>query len=71
MSALGFVGFFLNLAQLVPVWIFDGGAIWRSTRWLWLGGGRGKALVAGALYAGTAIFLIFGAFAAYLPQDRL
>ena len=27
--------------------ILDGGAVWRSTRWLWLGGGREKAIVSG------------------------
>jgi Zn-dependent protease len=69
--ALGYFGFVLNLFNLIPVGILDGGAVWRSTRWLWLGGGRGKALVSGALYVATAIFLVAGAFAAYLPQDRL
>jgi Zn-dependent protease len=69
--ALGYFGFVLNLFNLIPVGILDGGAVWRSTRWLWLGGGRTKALVSGALYVGTALLLAVGAFAAYLPQDRL
>jgi len=69
--ALGYFGFVLNLFNLIPVGILDGGAVWRSTRWLWLGGGRAKALVSGALYVATAIFLAVGAFAAYLPQNRL
>ena len=42
--ALGYIGFFLNLINLIPVGILDGGAIWRSARFLRLGGGRSKAL---------------------------
>ena len=38
--ALAYFGFFLNLFNLMPVGIFDGGAVWRSARWLRLGGGR-------------------------------
>jgi Zn-dependent protease len=69
--ALGYFGFVLNLINLLPFGILDGGSVWRSTRWLWYGGGRGKALVSGALYAGTAILLVLGALAAYVPQHRL
>jgi Zn-dependent protease len=69
--ALGYFGFVLNLFNLIPLGILDGGAVWRSTRWLWIGGGRSKALVSGALYVGTALLLAIGAVAAYLPQDRL
>jgi Zn-dependent protease len=69
--ALGYFGFFLNLINLIPAGILDGGSIWRSTRWLWLGGGRGKAAFAGALYVLTAVLLAVGAFAAYVPQHRL
>jgi Zn-dependent protease len=69
--ALGYFGFVLNLLNLLPFGIFDGGAVWRSTRWLWYGGGRDKALVSGVLYAATVLLLAVGAFAAYLPQDRL
>jgi Zn-dependent protease len=71
LEALAYFGFVLNLFNLIPFGIFDGGAVWRSTRWLWLGGGRGRALVSGALYIGTALFLAYGAYAAYLPQHRL
>ena len=69
--ALGYFGFVLNLINLLPFGILDGGSVWRSTRWLWYGGGRGKAFVSGALYAGTALLLVVGAFAAYIPQHRL
>jgi Zn-dependent protease len=69
--ALAYFGFFLNLINLLPFSILDGASVWRSTRWLWYGGGRGKALVSGTLYAATAILLAVGAYAAYLPQHRL
>src|SRR5262245_110998 len=69
--ALAYFGFVLNLFNLLPFGILDGGAVWRSTRWLWYGGGRDKAIVAGVLYAGTALLLAIGAFEAYLPQHRL
>ena len=71
LQALAYFGFFLNLINLIPVSILDGGAVWRSTRWLWLGGGRGKALVSGTLFVGTAVLLAYGAYISHLPQDRL
>jgi len=69
--ALAYSGFFLNLFNLIPFGIFDGGAVWRSARWLRLGGGRGLALASYALYFGTALALILGMIATYRPQDRL
>ena len=69
--ALAYFGFVINLFNLLPIGILDGGAVWRSTRWLWLGGGRQKALVSGLLFAGTAALLLLGAFASFVPQHRL
>jgi Zn-dependent protease len=69
--ALAYFGFFLNLINLLPVGILDGGSVWRSTRWLWVGGGRDKAIVSGLLYAGTAALLALGMLATYMPQHRL
>jgi len=69
--ALAYFGFFLNLINLLPFSILDGASVWRSTRWLWHGGGRGKAVMSGTLYVGTAVFLAVGAYVAYLPQHRL
>ena len=69
--ALGYFGFVLNLINLLPFGILDGGSVWRSTRWLWRGGGRDKALVSGFVYAATALLLLVGALAAYVPQHRL
>jgi Zn-dependent protease len=71
MLALAYFGFFLNLFNLIPFGIFDGGAVWRSARWLRLGGGGAKATVAYVLYFGTALALVVGMFAAHVPQHRL
>jgi Zn-dependent protease len=69
--ALAHIGFLLNLINLIPVWILDGGAIWRSARWLRLGGGRGKAMIAYALLFGTAALLVIGMFASHVPRSRV
>jgi Zn-dependent protease len=69
--ALAYIGFFLNLINLLPFSILDGGHVWRATRWLWYGGGRDKAIISGTLYAATALLLAIGAYEAYLPQHRL
>ena len=37
LEALAYFGFFLNLLNLLPIGILDGGAIWRATRYLWTG----------------------------------
>jgi Zn-dependent protease len=71
MYALAYSGFFLNLFNMLPFGIFDGGAVWRSARFLRLGGGRGLALASYALYFGTAAALILGMIATYKPQHRL
>ena len=70
-SALAFSGFLLNLINLLPFGILDGGAIWRSAKWLRLGGGRSLATASYALYFGTALMLVLGAIASHVPQDRL
>jgi Zn-dependent protease len=71
MYALAYSGFFLNLFNMLPFGIFDGGAVWRSARFLRLGGGRGLALASYALYFGTAAALVLGMIATYKPQHRL
>jgi Zn-dependent protease len=69
--ALAYFGFFLNLFNLLPFGIFDGGAVWRSAHWLRMGGGPGKATVTYTLYFGTAVLLALGMWAAHVPQHRL
>lgn len=69
--ALAYFGFFLNLFNLLPFGIFDGGAVWRSAKWLRLGGGGWRAAAAYGLYFATAAMLILGMVAAHVPQHRL
>jgi Zn-dependent protease len=71
MLALAYFGFFLNLFNLLPFGILDGGAVWRSARFLRLGGGGSKATIAYVLYFGTALALVVGMIAAHVPQHRL
>jgi Zn-dependent protease len=71
MYALAYSGFFLNLFNMLPFGIFDGGAVWRSAKFLRLGGGGRLAFASYALYFGTAAALILGMIATYRPQDRL
>jgi Zn-dependent protease len=69
--ALAYFGFFLNLFNLLPFGIFDGGAVWKSARWLRIGGGGNKAAIAYTLYFGTAILLALGMWASHVTQHRL
>jgi Zn-dependent protease len=69
--ALAYFGFFLNLLNLIPIGIFDGGAIWRSAKYLRVGGGRELAYASYALYFATALMLVLGMVASHVPQHRL
>jgi Zn-dependent protease len=69
--ALAYFGFFINLFNMIPFGIFDGGAVWRSAKWLRLGGGRNLAFASYALYFATAAMLILGMIASHVPQHRL
>jgi Zn-dependent protease len=71
MYALAYFGFFLNLFNMIPFGPFDGGAVWRSARYLRLGGGRDLALASYALYVATALMLVLGMVASHVPQHRL
>ena len=71
LRALGYVGFFLNLFNLIPIGFLDGGAIARSYRLLKRGGAPDKARVIGALYVLLVVSLIAGMYAAHVAQHRL
>ncbi|MDX6451472.1 MAG: hypothetical protein QOH16_1521 [Gaiellaceae bacterium] len=71
MYALAYSGFFLNLFNMIPFGIFDGGAVWRSARFLRVGGGGRLAFASYALYFATGAALILGMIATYKPQHRL
>jgi Zn-dependent protease len=71
LSALAYTGFFLNLINMLPFGILDGGQVWRSAHWLRLGGGAAKATLVYTLYFATAAGLVFGMVAAHVEQTRL
>ena len=76
--ALAYVGFLLNLFNLIPVGFLDGGHLMRSWSVLRRGGGRSDpaaaqrlSWVVAGLYAATVFVLILGMIAAHVPQHRL
>jgi Zn-dependent protease len=69
--ALAYFGFIINLINLIPVGILDGGSVWRSAKWLRLGGGRDKAVITYVLYFATAAALLIGTIASYVPRSRV
>jgi Zn-dependent protease len=71
LQALGYTGFLLNLFNLLPIGILDGGSIWRSIKTMRLGGTPGKATVVSIAYFGLAALLIIGMVGAHVPQHRL
>ncbi|HZP29864.1 MAG TPA: site-2 protease family protein [Acidimicrobiia bacterium] len=71
LQALGYVGFLLNLFNLVPIGFLDGGTIWRAIKTMRLGGTPGKAQLATVVYVGLAALLVLGMVGAHVPQHRL
>jgi Zn-dependent protease len=76
--ALAYTGFFLNLINLVPIGILDGGRLYESWRVLKAGAGARTPAMArvlgwrvALLSLGTAAALVAGMVAAHVPQDRL
>jgi len=78
LRALAYAGFLLNLINLAPIGILDGGHVLRSWRVLRAGGGaaspagaRQRAAVVAVVSLATAAALVAGMVAAHVPQDRL
>ncbi len=71
LQALGYVGFLLNLINMAPIGILDGGSMWRSIKTMRLGGTPGKAQLATVAFFALAALLVIGMFAAHVPQNRL
>ena len=71
LRALAYTGFLLNLFNLIPIGILDGGQIMRYYRYLKHGGARERAHVLAGMYAALAILLALGMYGAHVAQDRL
>jgi len=78
LRALAYTGFLLNLINLAPIGILDGGHVLRSWRILRAGGGastpavaRRRANLVAIASIATAVALVAGMVAAHVPQDRL
>ena len=76
--ALAYTGFFLNLFNLVPIGILDGGRIYEAWKVLKAGAGaptparaHSLALRVAVLSLATAALLVFGMVVAHVPQGRL
>ena len=78
LKALAYMGFLLNLINLIPVGILDGGHVLRSWRVLRAGGGastparaRRRAALVALVSLATAAALVVGMVVSHVPQDRL
>ena len=78
LRALAYVGFLLNLFNLIPIGFLDGGHILRSWRILKAGGGRANPADArrlagyvGAYTVAVIAALALGMVASHVPQTRL
>jgi Zn-dependent protease len=71
LQALGYVGFLLNLFNMLPIGFLDGGSVWRAIKTMRLGGTPGKANLALGIYAMLAFLLLLGMIAARVPQHRI
>ncbi len=78
LRALAYVGFMLNLINLVPIAFLDGGHVLRSWRVLRAGGGRPNPADARRLAAVVAVVsfvtvavLVLGMVVSHVPQNRL
>jgi Zn-dependent protease len=78
LRALAYTGFLLNLINLAPIGILDGGHVLRSWRVLHAGGGaasaaqaRWRANAVAIASVLTAVALVAGMVLAHVPQDRL
>ena len=76
--ALAYMGFLLNLFNLIPIAFLDGGHILRAFKILRAGGGRARpaeaqrlAVVVGAYSAALAAALAVGMVSSHVPQTRL
>ena len=70
LRALAFTGFLLNLINMIPIGILDGGMVWRSIRLLrWAHDRRAGVII--FVFVATAVALAYGMYVAHVPQNRL
>jgi Zn-dependent protease len=70
LRALAFTGFLLNLINMIPIGILDGGMIWRSIRLLrWAHDRRAGPII--FVFVATAVLLAYGMYVAHVPQNRI
>ena len=72
LRALAYVGFLLNLFNLIPIGILDGGQLLRSYRYLRRGGAAGRAMCSPAMYRrGRRACSSLGMIGSHVVQHRL
>jgi Zn-dependent protease len=87
LHALAYAGFFLNLVNLIPIGILDGGAVWSAYKLaraepmvplsdggaatMLPGAGRDRAALILTMYLGLALLLALGMWGTHVPQSRL
>ncbi len=71
LRALGYTGFFLNLINLIPIGILDGGHIYQSFNYLYRGGAKDRAMIVGVAYVTLALLLVAAMVRTHVPQHRL
>ena len=67
---LAYTGFFLNLINLLPLSILDGGFTWRAIEALRQQRSP-RAILLTAYYLGLAVVFAFAMWASHVPQDRV
>ena len=70
LQALAYTGFLLNLINLAPISILDGGIAYRSFSWL-RSNNDPRQYVVGLLYVSLAALLVLGMVATHVEQHRL
>jgi Zn-dependent protease len=71
LQALAYTGFLLNLFNLIPIGILDGGQLLRSWRYLRVGGARGQAALLALMYVGLVGLLLLAMVGSHVTQNRL
>jgi Zn-dependent protease len=75
LQALGYIGFFLNLVNLIPAHLgivnLDGATMMDAIKTMRLGGTPRKAWTASVVYGALVLLLVVGMFGSHVTQHRL